>query len=145
MSATGSSTGPLFDDGKADGAMRTIGEVSAAFGIKPHVLRYWEQQFPMLKPLKRSGGRRLYRADDITMVGTIDRLVNQEGYTLKGARKAMGSGKAYEAAQAPRQGAGVTMAETASADAPQPVPQQPGPEVTQQLRDIRDRLAAALG
>ena len=145
MSATGSSSGPLFDDGKADGAMRTIGEVSAAFGIKPHVLRYWEQQFPMLKPLKRSGGRRLYRADDIAMVGTIDRLVNQEGYTLKGARKAMTSGKANEAVLAPQQGAGVTMAETASAGEPQPVSQQPGPEMTQQLRAIRDRLAAALG
>ncbi len=74
-----------FDDGKDDGALRTIGEVSEALGIKPHVLRYWEAQFPLLKPLKRSGGRRYYRAADVVMVETIDRLVNQEGYTLKGA------------------------------------------------------------
>jgi DNA-binding transcriptional MerR regulator len=74
-----------FDDGKDDGALRTIGEVSDALGIKPHVLRYWEAQFPLLKPLKRSGGRRYYRPSDVAMVETIDRLVNREGYTLKGA------------------------------------------------------------
>jgi DNA-binding transcriptional MerR regulator len=74
-----------FDDGKDDGALRTIGEVSDALGIKPHVLRYWEAQFPLLKPLKRSGGRRYYRPSDVAMVETIDRLINREGYTLKGA------------------------------------------------------------
>jgi DNA-binding transcriptional MerR regulator len=74
-----------FDDGKDDGALRTIGEVSEALGIKPHVLRYWEAQFPLLKPLKRSGGRRYYRPADVALVETIDRLINREGYTLKGA------------------------------------------------------------
>ncbi|WP_296720499.1 MerR family transcriptional regulator [Erythrobacter sp.] len=74
-----------FGDGKDEGALRTIGEVSEALGIKPHVLRYWEQQFPLLKPLKRSGGRRYYRPSDVAMVEAIDRLVNREGYTLKGA------------------------------------------------------------
>lgn len=74
-----------FDDGKDEGALRTIGEVSEALGIKPHVLRYWEAQFPLLRPLKRSGGRRYYRAGDVELVKTIDRLVNREGYTLKGA------------------------------------------------------------
>jgi DNA-binding transcriptional MerR regulator len=66
--------------------MRTIGEVAEALGIKQHILRYWEQQFPMLTPLKRSGGRRLYRPQDVDLVQTIDRLVNREGYTLKGAK-----------------------------------------------------------
>lgn len=74
-----------FDDGKDDSALRTIGEVSEALGIKPHVLRYWEAQFPLLKPLKRSGGRRYYRPADVALVETIDRLINREGYTLKGA------------------------------------------------------------
>jgi len=74
-----------FDDGKEESALRTIGEVSEALGIRPHVLRYWEAQFPLLKPLKRSGGRRYYRAEDVELVRTIDRLVNREGYTLKGA------------------------------------------------------------
>ena len=78
-----------FDDGKEPGAMRTIGEVSAALGIKPHVLRYWEQQFPSLKPLKRSGSRRYYRANDVALIQRIDQLVNREGYTIKGAKKAL--------------------------------------------------------
>lgn len=76
-----------FDDGKDDEALRTIGEVALALGIKPHVLRYWEQQFPSLRPLKRSGGRRYYRPADVALVERIDRLVNEDGYTLKGARK----------------------------------------------------------
>ena len=80
-----------FDDGKDEGALRTIGEVSEALGIKPHVLRYWEAQFPLLKPLKRSGGRRYYRPGDVALVQTIDRLVNREGYTLKGAEAVLRS------------------------------------------------------
>ncbi|MXO46962.1 MerR family transcriptional regulator [Erythrobacter vulgaris] len=78
-----------FDDHKESGALRTIGEVAKATGIKAHVLRYWEQQFPQLKPLKRSGGRRYYRAEDVVLVERIDRLVNREGYTLKGAKAAL--------------------------------------------------------
>ena len=82
-----------FDDGKDPQALRTIGEVADALGIKQHVLRYWEQQFPMLKPMKRSGGRRYYRPEDVALVQTIDRLVNGEGYTLKGAKQAIDNGK----------------------------------------------------
>ena len=111
---------PRFADGKEAGALRTIGEVAKALKIAPHVLRYWEQQFPMLKPLKRSGGRRYYRHDDIALVQTIDRLVNREGYTLKGAKKAISGGMADEAPSSGDDG------------------------VLQQLRAIRNRLAAAL-
>lgn len=75
-----------FADGKAPDAMRTIGEVAAALGIRQHILRYWEAQFPMLCPLKRSGGRRLYRPQDVALLTTIDRLINHEGYTIKGAK-----------------------------------------------------------
>ena len=78
-----------FDDGKEEGALRTIGEVARATGIKAHVLRYWEQQFPMLKPLTRSGGRRYYRPEDVALVERIDALVNRQGYTLKGAKAAL--------------------------------------------------------
>lgn len=80
---------PSFDDGKAPEAMRTIGEVANALGIRQHVLRYWEEQFPMLRPLKRSGGRRYYRPEDVRLLTTINRLVHQEGYTLRGARSAI--------------------------------------------------------
>ena len=78
-----------FDDGKDDGALRTIGEVARALGIKQHVLRYWEQQFSQLQPLKRSGNRRYYRPADIALIERIDRLVNRDGYTLKGAEAAL--------------------------------------------------------
>ena len=78
-----------FNDGKAPDALRTIGEVASALGIRQHVLRYWEEQFPMLSPLKRSGGRRYYRAEDVALVDRIDRLVHREGYTLRGARLAL--------------------------------------------------------
>jgi DNA-binding transcriptional MerR regulator len=77
---------------KVPEAFRTIGEVSAALGIKPHVLRYWEEQFPTLRPVKRAGGRRLYRPEDVELIATIDRLVHREGYTLRGARLALDGG-----------------------------------------------------
>ena len=92
-----------FADGKDAGALRTIGEVAKALGIRQHVLRYWEDQFPMLKPLKRSGGRRYYRPEDVQLVEQIDRLVHQQGYTLKGALKALrdGTGPAVAPETAP--------------------------------------------
>lgn len=122
---------PRFSDGKDAEALRTIGEVARALGIKQHVLRYWEQQFPMLKPLKRSGGRRYYRPEDIRIVDTIDRLVNREGYTLKGARLALTGGKPVAAERA----TSVQRAERAV---------RPEAEIVPQLRAIRNRLAAAL-
>jgi DNA-binding transcriptional MerR regulator len=81
--------GPHFADDKAPDALRTIGEVAKALGIRQHVLRYWEEQFPTLQPLKRSGGRRYYRAADIALLQRIDELVHRQGYTLRGARLAL--------------------------------------------------------
>lgn len=86
---TGQSGFPGFDDGKEPGALRTIGEVAAGLGVRQHVLRYWEEQFPMLRPIKRSGGRRYYRPEDVSLIATIHRLVHTEGYTLRGARIAL--------------------------------------------------------
>lgn len=82
----------VIDDGKAPDALRTIGEVARLLGVKPHVLRYWEEQFPMLRPLTRAGNRRYYRAEDVALVATIDRLLNHEGYTIRGARQALDGG-----------------------------------------------------
>ncbi|MFK7841242.1 MAG: MerR family transcriptional regulator [Sphingorhabdus sp.] len=76
---------------KEQGAFRTIGELSKELSIKPHILRYWEDQFAMLTPLKRAGARRHYRPEDVEMVKTISRLINEEGYTIKGARKFLAS------------------------------------------------------
>lgn len=65
---------------------RTIGEVVAETGIKAHVLRYWEENFPALRPLKRAGGRRYYRVEDVALIRQIDDLLHHKGYTLAGAR-----------------------------------------------------------
>lgn len=119
-----------FDDGKAAAALRTIGEVSKALGIRQHVLRYWEEQFPMLKPLKRSGGRRYYRPEDVALVESIDRLVHREGYTLKGARKALSS-----------KGVAAEVAPLATVSA---TPDASDGEVLHRLVAIRAELAAAL-
>ena len=81
-----------FNDGKAPDALRTIGEVTRALGIRQHVLRYWEEQFPMLRPVKRSGNRRYYRPEDIALIMEINRLVHREGFTLRGARLAIEAG-----------------------------------------------------
>ncbi len=105
-----------FDDGKEDGALRTIGEVSRATGIKTHVLRYWEQQFPMLEPLKRSGGRRYYRTSDMELIETIDRLVNKEGYTLKGAQHVIEGGDTQQPTNSDATGAAMPDAVSMDAD-----------------------------
>jgi DNA-binding transcriptional MerR regulator len=64
-----------------------IGHVSRLADLKPFVLRYWETEFPMLQPLKSSGGRRLYRQEDVDMVFRIKRLLYDEGFTIAGARR----------------------------------------------------------
>ena len=64
----------------------TIGEVSELCAVKPHVLRYWEQEFPNLKPVKRRGNRRYYQRHDVLMVRQIRSLLYEQGYTIGGAR-----------------------------------------------------------
>ena len=115
----------LFNDGKAVDALRTIGEVATALGIRQHVLRYWEEQFPMLRPLKRSGSRRYYRPADVALVQRIDQLVHKEGYTLRGARLVL-QGRGAEAA-----------GERATA------PTTAAPALVDRLKQIRARLAEA--
>ncbi|MFX4732753.1 MerR family transcriptional regulator, partial [Acinetobacter baumannii] len=73
--------------GKAPEAFRTIGEVARMLGLRQHVLRYWEEQFPQLRPLTRAGNRRYYRPEDVVLLREIDRLLNQEGFTIRGARQ----------------------------------------------------------
>jgi DNA-binding transcriptional MerR regulator len=67
----------------------TIGEVSELCAVKPHVLRYWEQEFPQLKPVKRRGNRRYYQRDDVLTIRQIRGLLYEEGYTIGGARQRM--------------------------------------------------------
>src|SRR4029077_1715473 len=65
----------------------TIGEVSELCAVKPHVLRYWEQEFPQLKPVKRRGNRRYYQHDDVQMIRRIRSLLYEQGFTIGGARQ----------------------------------------------------------
>ncbi|MFK7795718.1 MAG: MerR family transcriptional regulator [Gammaproteobacteria bacterium] len=65
----------------------TIGEVSELCDVKPHVLRYWEQEFPTLKPVKRRGNRRYYQRHDVVLIRQIRSLLYEQGYTIGGARQ----------------------------------------------------------
>ncbi len=71
----------------------TIGEVSNLCGVKPHVLRYWEQEFPMLKPVKRRGNRRYYQRKEVMLIRQIRNLLYEQGYTISGARLQLESGE----------------------------------------------------
>src|SRR3569833_839021 len=72
----------------------TIGEVSDLCGVKPHVLRYWEQEFPQLKPVKRRGNRRYYQRQDVIVIRQIRSLLNEQGFTIGGARQKLGGEEA---------------------------------------------------
>jgi DNA-binding transcriptional MerR regulator len=74
---------------KDPGALLTIGELSQELGVAQHILRYWETRFPQLRPMQRAGNRRYYRAADIELARRIHRLLNQEGYTVRGVQKVL--------------------------------------------------------
>jgi len=72
---------------KAAEAFRTISEVAADLDVPKHVLRFWEAKFPQIRPMKRGGGRRYYRPEDLELLRGIRRLLHAEGYTIKGVQK----------------------------------------------------------
>jgi len=125
---------------KEPGALMTIGELSQELGVAQHILRYWETKFPQLKPMQRAGNRRYYRPSDVDVARRINRLLNEEGYTVRGVQKLLRDkeAQAVDVATAVR--------ETVSPPTPPPrepdVP-QPGVDVFR-LIALRDRLAAAL-
>lgn len=109
--------------GKSDQAFRTIGELAADLGVPQHILRYWETRFPQLRPLQRAGNRRYYRPADVALAHRINRLLTEEGYTIRGVQRLLASKEdAPAAAQLP-----ASPRSTAS-----------------KLREIRDRLKNAL-
>ena len=77
----------------------TIGEVSELCAVKPHVLRYWEQEFPQLSPVKRRGNRRYYQRGDVMLIRQIRHLLYEDGYTIGGARQKMTDPEDSEQAQ----------------------------------------------
>ncbi len=74
---------------KSTSAFRTISEVSDWLGVPPHVLRFWESKFTQIKPVKRAGGRRYYRPEDMALLGGIRMLLHEQGMTIKGAQKVL--------------------------------------------------------
>ena len=74
----------------------TIGEVAELCGVKPHVLRYWEQEFPQLKPVKRRGNRRYYQRQDVLVIRQIRSLLYDQGFTIGGARQRLDGEEARE-------------------------------------------------
>jgi DNA-binding transcriptional MerR regulator len=78
----------------------TIGEVSELCGVKPHVLRYWEQEFTQLRPVKRRGNRRYYQHHEVLLIRRIRELLYEQGFTINGARNRLDAGGARGAAEA---------------------------------------------
>lgn len=74
---------------KAPGALRTIKEVADGIGVPQHVLRFWETRFSQIRPVKRAGGRRYYRPDDVDLIKGIQRLLHGQGYTIRGAQRVL--------------------------------------------------------
>lgn len=72
---------------KAPRAFQSISETAAELGVAPHVLRFWESRFDFVEPVKRAGGRRFYRADDVALLAAIRRRLHEEGLTLKGVQR----------------------------------------------------------
>jgi DNA-binding transcriptional MerR regulator len=120
--------------GKDPEAFLTIGELSARLGIKTHILRYWEEQFPMLTPLKRAGGRRLYRPADVVLIEQIQDLLDRQGYTIRGAVHFLQGGGTAGAGRDALSYATSNAASISSDHAIDPAA----------LLSIRNRLAAAL-
>ena len=79
---------------KSENAFRTIGELAGDLGVPQHILRYWETRFPQLRPLQRAGNRRYYRPDDVALARRIHRLLNQDGYTIRGVQQLLANGGA---------------------------------------------------
>lgn len=85
---------------KDDGAFLTIGELAQELGVAQHILRYWETRFTQLRPLQRSGNRRYYRPADVEIARKINKLLNDEGFTMRGAQRVLAEKAEPEGADA---------------------------------------------
>ena len=127
---------------KAPDAFRTIGELSAELGVAQHILRYWETKFPQLRPLQRAGNRRYYRPADVALARRIQRLLNEEGYTVKGVQKLLRT--KGEASEVPLASTPVNMAPQPAYGVDSPIPKEQGRIDIERLKALRHHLAAAL-
>jgi DNA-binding transcriptional MerR regulator len=132
---------------KSSSAFRTISEVAQDLDVPQHVLRFWETRFTQIRPLKRGGGRRYYRPEDVALLRLIRELLYDEGYTIKGVQKLMREGALkqrlaqLEAEQLAEQASPAM--EAPGASAADPLRQQLR-TILAELETLRDRLRAAL-
>jgi DNA-binding transcriptional MerR regulator len=117
----------------------TIGEVSELCAVKPHVLRYWEQEFAQLKPVKRRGNRRYYQHHEVLLIRRIRDLLYEQGFTINGARHRLDS---EEPSSEPR-AAARTIAPSTTSVAPPPQRPLDTADIRQELREIRRLLGAS--
>jgi len=112
---------------KAPNAFRTISEVADDLHIPQHVLRFWETKFPQVKPLKRGGGRRYYRPDDIILLRRISDLLYTQGYTIKGVQRLLreGGGRLSDNIPPPPPGEGQEVEEAVAGEG-EPLFEMPG-------------------
>ncbi len=115
--------------GKSAAAFRTISEVAAELEVPAHVLRFWESKFPQIRPLKRGGGRRYYRPEDVDLLRRIRLLLYRDGYTIKGAQKLLRTPDQVQE-QAPNDVAEAPLALAIPAEAP------PRPTVVPRARSV---------
>lgn len=113
--------------GKAPSAFRTISEVADDLGVQQHVLRFWETKFTQVKPLKRGGGRRYYRPEDVALLKRIHHLLYTEGYTIKGVQKLLKGQGRQQIISAGAESAVAKQAVKVPVSAPAPVQQQSEP------------------
>ena len=126
---------------KAPDAFRTIGELSAELGVAQHILRYWETKFPQLRPLQRAGNRRYYRPADVALARRIHRLLNEEGYTVRGVQKLL---RAKSEPEAPLVVHPTNVVPQPAYGIDTPIPEEQGRIDVERLKALRQRLAAAL-
>lgn len=135
----------MFAMAKQDGAFLTIGELAEELGVPHHILRYWESRFPALRPLQRAGNRRYYRPDDVELARAIHRLLNVEGYTVKGAQQALAArGAPQRGAQLPLPPEDAGPEGAAEADMLPPTRIAAKAQVLSRLTAIQEKLRTAL-
>jgi DNA-binding transcriptional MerR regulator len=124
--------------GKSASAFRTISEVAEELEVPQHVLRFWESKFPQVRPLKRGGGRRYYRPEDIVLLRRIRQCLYQEGYTIRGVQRLLREGALKIRAAVPNEQAPLPLApanDTLAAPA-----EAASHEIRAALRELRDEL-----
>jgi DNA-binding transcriptional MerR regulator len=152
---------------KSASAFRTISEVADDLAVPQHVLRFWETKFPQIRPLKRGGGRRYYRPEDVDLLRRVGQLLYQEGYTIRGVQRLLREGSLGRPVRPPAQPAPsqamllpldigvlpepVPTQKRSKPTPPAPIPSLPEPvadplaraileEILEELRDLRDLL-----